>query len=81
MERLPDTPAGSAEAIAELAEVMREQVRARGGSFSSELHRGGLAARLLDPVHLRSARARIVRHLTSAPGVELASVGARRTSR
>jgi gamma-glutamyltranspeptidase/glutathione hydrolase len=75
MERLPDTPAGSAEAIAELAEVMREQVRARGGRFSSDLHRGGLAGRLLDPAHLRAARGRIVRHLTGAHGVELASVG------
>jgi gamma-glutamyltranspeptidase/glutathione hydrolase len=75
MERLPDTPAGSAEAIAELAEVMREQVRARGGSFSSDLHRGGLATRLLDPAHLRATRARIERRLTGAHGVELASVG------
>jgi gamma-glutamyltranspeptidase/glutathione hydrolase len=39
-------PAGSAEAIARLAEVMREQTRARGGSFTSDLHRGGLASRL-----------------------------------
>jgi gamma-glutamyltranspeptidase/glutathione hydrolase len=75
MERLPDTEGGSAEAIAELAEVMREQVRARGGRFSSDLHRGGLAARLLDPAHLRAARTRITRHLGGAHGVELASVG------
>jgi gamma-glutamyltranspeptidase / glutathione hydrolase len=39
--------AGSADAIAALAEVMREQAVARGGSFASDLHRGGLAARLL----------------------------------
>ena len=39
--------AGSAEAIAALAEVMREQAAARGGSFSADLYRGGLAARLL----------------------------------
>jgi gamma-glutamyltranspeptidase / glutathione hydrolase len=38
--------AGSAGAIARLAEVMREQTRARGGSFASELYRGGLARRL-----------------------------------
>ncbi len=75
MERLPDTSAGSAEAIAELAEVMREQGRARGGSFSSDLHRGGLSARLLDPAHLRAVRARIGRHLAGARAVELASVG------
>jgi gamma-glutamyltranspeptidase/glutathione hydrolase len=40
-------PAGSAGAIAALAEVMREQALARGGSFSADLYRGGLAARLL----------------------------------
>jgi gamma-glutamyltranspeptidase/glutathione hydrolase len=39
-------PPGSAEAIARLAEVMREQTRARGGSFTSDLYRGGLANRL-----------------------------------
>jgi len=39
-------PPGSAEAIARLAEVMREQTRARGGSFTSDLYRGGLASRL-----------------------------------
>ena len=38
---------GSAETIARLAEVMREQTRARGGSFSGDLYRGGLARRLL----------------------------------
>jgi gamma-glutamyltranspeptidase/glutathione hydrolase len=38
--------AGSAEAIARLAEVMREQTRARGGSFTSDLYRGGLSSRL-----------------------------------
>jgi gamma-glutamyltranspeptidase/glutathione hydrolase len=39
-------PPGSAEAIARLAGVMREQTRARGGSFTSDLYRGGLAGRL-----------------------------------
>jgi gamma-glutamyltranspeptidase / glutathione hydrolase len=47
LEALPDTSAGSADALAALAEVMREQERARGGSFWSDLHRGGLARRLL----------------------------------
>ena len=37
---------GTADAISALAEVMREQGRARGGSFTGDLHRGGLAARL-----------------------------------
>jgi gamma-glutamyltranspeptidase/glutathione hydrolase len=43
-------PSGSAEAIARLAEVMREQTRARGGSFTSDLYRGGLANRLFGGV-------------------------------
>jgi gamma-glutamyltranspeptidase/glutathione hydrolase len=42
----PGGRVGSAEAIARLVEVMREQTRARGGSFASDLHRGGLANRL-----------------------------------
>ena len=37
---------GSAEAIARLVEVMREQQRARGRRFAAELYRGGLARRL-----------------------------------
>jgi gamma-glutamyltranspeptidase / glutathione hydrolase len=75
LERLPDTAAGTAEAMASLAEVMREQADARGGSFSRDLHRGGLAARLLDPGNLRNARARVSRRLGQAHGAELASVG------
>jgi gamma-glutamyltranspeptidase/glutathione hydrolase len=47
LERLPDEPAGSAEAIAELVEVMREQTRARSGGFERGLRHGGLAQRLL----------------------------------
>jgi gamma-glutamyltranspeptidase/glutathione hydrolase len=46
----PRGPAGSAEAIARLAEVMREQTRARGGSFASDLYRGGLPNRLFAQV-------------------------------
>src|ERR671937_2674679 len=42
--------AGSAEALARLAEVMREQTRARGGSFASDLYRGGLPNRLFAEV-------------------------------
>src|SRR5256714_5113140 len=42
-----DAPLGSAEELAALAEVMREQTRARGLGFTSGLYRGGLARRLL----------------------------------
>ena len=42
----PGGPPGSAEAIARLAEVMREQTLARGGSFVGDLYRGGLPKRL-----------------------------------
>jgi gamma-glutamyltranspeptidase / glutathione hydrolase len=52
-------PAGSAEAISALAEVMREQVLARGGSFGADLHRGGLAARLLSTGTVDAAARRI----------------------
>ena len=39
-------PAGSAESMAQLVEIMREQDLARGGRFGRDLYRGGLAARL-----------------------------------
>ena len=39
---------GTAEALAALTEVMREQTRARGGSFTEDLYAGGLAVQLLD---------------------------------
>lgn len=58
--------AGSAEAIALLAEVMREQGRAREGSFAPDLHRGGLARRLYSDGSVREAVARIQ---ARAPGV------------
>jgi gamma-glutamyltranspeptidase/glutathione hydrolase len=61
--RIPEGAAGSAEAIAALVEVMREQTRARGGTFSHRLHRGGLVAHLLDPAALEAARARIKQRL------------------
>jgi gamma-glutamyltranspeptidase/glutathione hydrolase len=61
LDRLPRRPAGSAEAIATLADVMREQERARGGTFARDLHRGGLAARLLSPASLRAAQRRLAR--------------------
>jgi gamma-glutamyltranspeptidase/glutathione hydrolase len=49
-------PAGSAEAISRVAEVMREQTRARGGSFTSDLYRGGLANRLFAGVDAAAER-------------------------
>jgi gamma-glutamyltranspeptidase/glutathione hydrolase len=49
-------PPGSAEAIARLAEVMREQTRVRGGSFTSDLYRGGLASRLFAEIDAGAER-------------------------
>jgi gamma-glutamyltranspeptidase / glutathione hydrolase len=59
-ERLgpPDAP-GSSAAVVRLAEVMREATRARGGAFVRDLHRGGLAGRLLADGYVEEAVARI----------------------
>ena len=54
-------PAGSAGAIAALAEVMREQTHARTRRFGRELYRGGLARRLLAEESLTAAVERIRR--------------------
>jgi len=54
-------PPGSADATAALVEVMREQSRARDGRFGRELHRGGLAKRLLADETIREAAARVRR--------------------
>ncbi len=59
LERLPDAPAGSAAAIATLANVMREQARARSNGFERGLRRGGLARGLLDDDRLAGAIERI----------------------
>jgi gamma-glutamyltranspeptidase/glutathione hydrolase len=60
LDRLPaDDGPGSASAIEELVDVMREQLRARGGSFASHLHRGGLAGRLFSDESIRSALERM----------------------
>jgi gamma-glutamyltranspeptidase/glutathione hydrolase len=59
LDGLPETRAGSAEAIAALVEVMREQTRARSGTFAAELFRGGLPARLYSDDRLEQARARL----------------------
>jgi gamma-glutamyltranspeptidase/glutathione hydrolase len=66
LERLDGAEPGSAGAMAALVEVMREQTRARGGSFSRDLHRGGLTARLLSPAELRAAHRRIARRLAGS---------------
>jgi gamma-glutamyltranspeptidase/glutathione hydrolase len=52
-------PAGSAEALAQLVEIMREQEAARGGPFARELYRGGLARRLFDERGLQSTAGRL----------------------
>ncbi len=52
-------PPGSAEAMAQLVEIMREQEAARGGPFVRELYRGGLARRLFDEGALAAAARRI----------------------
>jgi gamma-glutamyltranspeptidase/glutathione hydrolase len=54
-------PPGSAEAMARIVEVMREQTRARGGRFARELYRGGLARRLFDQAEIEAALGRIRR--------------------
>jgi gamma-glutamyltranspeptidase/glutathione hydrolase len=55
----PAGPFGSAEAMAQLVEIMREQEAARGGPFVRELYRGGLARRLYDEGALTAAALRI----------------------
>jgi gamma-glutamyltranspeptidase/glutathione hydrolase len=56
LDRLgPAGPPGSAEAIAQLVEIMRAQDSARDEAFTRGLYRGGLAARLLDPQAVAAA--------------------------
>jgi len=50
---------GSAEAIARLVEIMREQNRVRGARFGRDLHRGGLTQRLYADQQLADAVERI----------------------
>jgi gamma-glutamyltranspeptidase/glutathione hydrolase len=66
---------GSADAIARLAEVMREQTRARSGRFATDLYRGGLPRRLLCEAAVAAAAQRI---RTQEPG--LVETGARGTT-
>jgi gamma-glutamyltranspeptidase/glutathione hydrolase len=65
-ERLAAAADGSAEAIAALVEVMREQTRAREAGFAAALQRGGLARRLLGADSVAAGVARIE---ASLPGV------------
>jgi gamma-glutamyltranspeptidase/glutathione hydrolase len=66
LERVSRGGPGSAEAIASLVEVMREQTRVRDENFTSALHRGGLARRLLSEEGIAAGVARIE---TSLPGL------------
>src|ERR671922_7333 len=59
-------PPGSAEAMAQLVEIMREQEVARGGPFSRQLYRGGLARRLYDERSLLATAQRLGRRLPTA---------------
>ncbi|HEY7603894.1 MAG TPA: gamma-glutamyltransferase [Gaiellaceae bacterium] len=60
-------PAGSADALAALAEVMREQGRARAGTFARDLYRGGLAHRLSSAENVQAALGRIRAGLAGEP--------------
>jgi gamma-glutamyltranspeptidase / glutathione hydrolase len=71
LEAIDGAAFGTAEAIAALVEVMREQARARRGRFVTDLHRGGLARRLEGDVETALERIR-----TRLPGArELAPAG------
>jgi gamma-glutamyltranspeptidase/glutathione hydrolase len=55
----PGGPPGSADAIARLVAVMREQILARGPGFARQLHGGGLARQLLADDRVAAAAARL----------------------
>ena len=59
-------PAGSPEAVAGVAEVMRQATLARRGRFASELHRGGVAARLLADSRVHEAALAVRQRLPAA---------------
>jgi gamma-glutamyltranspeptidase / glutathione hydrolase len=67
LERVGAGAPGSADWIASLVEVMREQSRARAGAFVAGLHRGGLARKLLSAAQLAAAGARIEARAGGAP--------------
>ena len=62
----PAGPPGSAEAMAQLVEIMREQDRARDDVFASGFSRGGLAGRLLDPQAVAATVRRLRQRLPEA---------------
>ena len=61
---------GTAEAIARLVEVMREQARARGTGFTRELFRGGLAQRLCDDERVDAAAGRLLTGTTHISAID-----------
>jgi gamma-glutamyltranspeptidase / glutathione hydrolase len=64
LDRLgPGGPPGSAEAMAQLIEITREQEAARGGAFARQLYRGGLPGRLYDERRLGATVQRLRRRL------------------
>ena len=81
LDRLADDGApGSAEALEPLVEVLREQSRARAGSFVGDLYRGGLARKLYSEESVQAALERIDRRAgtvaesAGAPGTTHISV-------
>ena len=71
LEAIGQEAEGSAESVAAMVEVMREQARVRGGRFATYLHRGGLPRRLEAEVETALERIR-----SGVPGVpELAPAG------
>jgi gamma-glutamyltranspeptidase / glutathione hydrolase len=66
-------PSGSVDAVAALAEVMREATRARSKGFMSALYRGGLAEKLLGNASVEAA-ARRARSRGGLPAREPAGV-------
>ena len=65
LDRLPTRPAGTAAAMAELVEILREQARARQAWRPSDLYRGGLRDALLGERAIAAALGRIA----TAPAV------------
>jgi gamma-glutamyltranspeptidase / glutathione hydrolase len=67
LDRLGGGAPGTAEAMAALVEVMREQTRIRGGRFAGDLYRGGLAARLSADEAVEDALGRIADRRKGGP--------------
>ncbi|HXV02793.1 MAG TPA: gamma-glutamyltransferase [Gaiellaceae bacterium] len=71
---------GTADAIARLVEVMREQNAVRGPGFARELFRGGLARRLCEDERVDAATARILTGTTHISVVDAAGNAASLTA-